>query len=124
MPFAQCSKESISVAACTHCGTVRAVRDLPCCRYHTHMHVRLEMESAQVASREVPFVCPHFPSDVRIYSRQDFLFLFFRDFPYDVLLLSIYSKIYYERMIKYGAPHYINRHFSVVDMEPTDAVEV
>jgi hypothetical protein len=27
-------------------------------------------------------------------------------------------------MIKYGAPHYINRHFSVVDMEPTDAVEV
>jgi hypothetical protein len=88
------------------------------------MHVRLEMESAQLASREVPFVCPHFPSDVRIYSRQDFLFLFFRDFPYDVLLLSIYSKIYYERMIKYGAPHYINRHFSVVDMEPTDAVEV
>jgi hypothetical protein len=57
------------------------------------MHVRLEMESAQVASREVPFVCPHFPSDVRIYSRQDFVF-FFRDLPYDVLLPSIYSKIY------------------------------
>lgn len=94
MPFAQCSKESISVAACTHCGTVRAVRDLPCCRYHTHMDVRLEMESAQVASRELPFVCPHFPCDVRIYRRQDFLFLFFRDLPYDVLLLSIYSKIY------------------------------
>lgn len=94
MPFAQRSKESISVAAGKHCGTVRAVRDLHCCRYHTHMHVRLEMESAQVTSREVPFVCPHFLSDVRIYSKQDFLFLFFRDLLYDVLLLSIYSKIY------------------------------
>jgi hypothetical protein len=58
------------------------------------MHVRLEMESAQVASHEVSFVCPHFLSDVRIYSRQDFLFLFFRDLLHDVLFLSIYSKIY------------------------------
>jgi|GEM_PF-3822138 len=58
------------------------------------MHVRLEMESAQVASHEVSFVCSHFLSDVRIYSRQDFLFLFFRDLLYDVLFLSIYSKIY------------------------------
>jgi hypothetical protein len=94
MLFAQWSKESISVAAGRHYGTVCALRDLPCCRNHTHMVFRLEMESAQMAFREVPFVCPHFLSDVRIYSRQNFLFLFFRDLLYDVLLLSIYSKIY------------------------------
>src|ERR671924_1552389 len=124
MPFAQCSKESTSVAACTHCGSVRAVRDLPCCRYHTHMHVRLEMESAQVASREVPFVCPHFPSDVRIYSRQDFVFFSSGTCPMMSCFHPFTAKYIYERMIRYGAPHCINRHFSVVDTEPNDAVEV
>jgi hypothetical protein len=34
------------------------------------------------------------------------------------------AKYIYERMIKYGAPHCINRHFSLLDAEPPDAVEV